>query len=133
MDIEVDGRVLLKKPGKQLRQVFGQRCGVAQQSHLALQALGVLPEVELQAFDLLGDQPGMLQQRLSRRRGLHATAVAFEQRCAQRTFHGADARAGCRQRQVAALGAGGDVAALQGVLEQSQVNQIEMHQPLPGQ
>ncbi|MNH05627.1 hypothetical protein D3C79_649700 [compost metagenome] len=75
----------------------------------------------------------MLQQRLPCGRGLDTSSVAFEQGRAQRTFHGADACAGSRQRQVAALGAGGDVAAVQRVLEQAQVNQIEMHQPLPEQ
>jgi hypothetical protein len=89
--------------------------------------LRVLAQIKLQALDLLAYQACMLQQCLTSRCRLHAPAVTLQQRGTQRCLHGADARAGCRQRQVAAAGAGGDVAALQGVLEQLEVDQVEMH------
>ncbi|MNP37207.1 hypothetical protein D3C76_1306420 [compost metagenome] len=79
LDIDTDAWVLGQIAGQQFGQVFSQGCRVAQQPHLALLALRILGQVELQALDLLLDQPGMLQQRLARRGRLHAPAIAFKQ------------------------------------------------------
>ncbi len=133
LDVHIDVRALAQKAGEQFRQVLGQRRRVAQQAHLAVQAAGVLGQIELQPLDLLADLPRVGDQRLARRRGLHAAAVAFEQGDAQRAFHGADPRTGCRQGKVAALRPGGDVAALDGVEKKPKVDKVEVHVPLPGE
>ncbi|CAB5642327.1 Uncharacterised protein [Pseudomonas putida] len=133
LHIHADAWVFSQVAGQQLRQVLRECSRVAQQAHLALLPLNVLAQVELQALDLLRYQPGMLQQCLAGQSCLHATAVAFQQRDAQRSLHGADPRTGCCQRKMAAAGTGGDVAALQGVLEQPEVDQIEMHVALSWQ
>ncbi|MNY02282.1 hypothetical protein D3C86_1348500 [compost metagenome] len=92
-----------------------------------MHALGVLRQIELHALDLLQQGPGVLQQCLAGRGWRNAAAAAFEQGDAQRRFECTNPRAGRGQRQVAALGAGGDVAALYGVDEQAQVDQVEVH------
>ncbi|MNI73010.1 hypothetical protein D3C73_1289850 [compost metagenome] len=80
LHVDAHARVVGQIPGQQLRQVFGQRRRVAQQAYLTLLPLSVLAQVELQAFDLLADQPRMLKQRLASRGRLHTAAVAFQQR-----------------------------------------------------
>ncbi|MNF95085.1 hypothetical protein D3C84_778230 [compost metagenome] len=96
LDVEGDGRVVGEKAGEQFREVFAQGRGVAQQPYLALQALSVLAQVELQALDLLADQARMLQQGFACGRRLHATAITLQQGRTEGGFHGADPRTGGR-------------------------------------
>ena len=133
LHIHAHAWVLGKVGRQQFGQVLGQGRGVAQQAHLALMPLCVLTQVELQAFDLLGDEPGMLQQCLPGGGGADTPAIAQQECNAQGRLHGTNPSAGGRQRQVATPSAGGDVPAFDGVPEKSQVNKIKMHVALSRQ
>lgn len=117
LHIHAHAWVLGKVGRQQFGQVLGQGRGVAQQAHLALMPLRVLTQVELQALDLLGDEPGMLQQCLPGGRGADTSAIAQQERNAQGRLHGTNPGAGCWQRQVATPSTGGDVSTLDGVPE----------------
>ncbi|MNG30851.1 hypothetical protein D3C84_1165480 [compost metagenome] len=53
LQVDVEVGVLLQEIGEQLRQVFGDRRGVAQQSNLAFDAVGVFGQVLLHALGVL--------------------------------------------------------------------------------
>ncbi|CAH0650151.1 hypothetical protein PSNVIR_04442 [Pseudomonas sp. Nvir] len=76
--VHADAGVFSQVTGHQFRQVLRKCCGVAQQAHLAVLPLRVLAQVELQAFDLLGNQASMLQQRLAGRGRLNTAAVTLQ-------------------------------------------------------
>ncbi|MNN94976.1 hypothetical protein D3C81_2137080 [compost metagenome] len=76
------------------RQVFGDRRGVAQQTHLTFDALGIVGQILLQAFGLLQEDARVLGQRFTGRRRGDATTAAFEEIDAERGFHCADSGAG---------------------------------------
>ena len=69
----------------------------------------------------------MLQQRAAGLGRGHALPPAHQQRGAERLLHVADARRGCGEREMRALGAAGDAAGLHHVAEQAEIGQIETH------
>ncbi|MNP27489.1 hypothetical protein D3C76_1204020 [compost metagenome] len=79
LQVDVEVGMLAQEVGEQLRQVFGDRRGVAQQPHLAFDAFGIFGQVLLHAFGLLQQDPGVLRESLAgRRRGNAATAALQE-------------------------------------------------------
>ncbi|MNY07731.1 hypothetical protein D3C86_1405480 [compost metagenome] len=112
---------------EQLWQVLGDRRGVAQQPHLAFDALGVFGQFLLQAFGLLQQNPGVSGQGIAGRRRADPTTIALKKLDAQRRLHGANSRAGRCEGQMTACGTGGDVASVEDVQVQAQVGQVEVH------
>jgi len=58
--------------------VFGHGRGVGQQAHVALQPARVLAQLAAHPLDLPHDEPGVVQQRAARGRGLDAPASALQ-------------------------------------------------------
>ena len=119
--------MLLKKRGKQFRQIFRQTRGVGEQMHARLQAARKSLEIAPHGFDIVDDDPGMAEQVFSRRGQFDATPAALEKRDPKRLFHRLDPRA-CRwQREMHARSAMGDAAVIGHRDEQAKIDQIELH------
>ncbi|MCY1220410.1 hypothetical protein D9M72_324210 [compost metagenome] len=101
--------------------------GVGQQPHAALDALGIGPQVGVQAFQFAEDLARVAQQRIARRRQAHALDLADQQLCLERLFQLLDPGAGRGQRQEAAFGRAGQVLRLADVQEEAEVGQVVMH------
>ncbi|MNI76835.1 hypothetical protein D3C73_1330880 [compost metagenome] len=79
LQVDVEVGVLAQEIGEQFRQVFGDRRGVAQQAHLAFDALGIVSQVLLHAFGLLQQDPGVLGEGFAGRRRGYATTAALQE------------------------------------------------------
>ncbi len=132
--LEVDADVGMRRQerAQRLRQELGQRIGVGEHPDLAGEPAGIGAEVLAQPLGLAQDRARVLQQRAAGLRRGHPLPSAHQQRRAERLFHVADARGGCRQRQMRALGAGGDAAGLDHVAKQAEIGQVETHGRAPG-
>ena len=126
-EIDVDLRMRGEEIAQRLGQEFGERVRVGQQPDVALEAVGVLAQLATHALGLLQQQACVVHERAARRRRLHALAIAIQQRGAELDLHVADARARRGDRQVHALGAGGDAAGLDDVQEELEVGEVEAH------
>ncbi|AZF54989.1 hypothetical protein C4J85_4535 [Pseudomonas sp. R4-34-07] len=62
LQVDIEVGVLAQKIRQSLRQVFAQGRGIAQQAHLAFDAVGVLSQVLLQMLGLLQQQAGVAAQ-----------------------------------------------------------------------
>ncbi|AMW86004.1 hypothetical protein AK972_5204 [Pseudomonas yamanorum] len=127
LQVDVEVGVLVQKVRQQFRQVFAQGGGVAQQAHLAFDAVGVFREVLPQVLGLLQQQAGMTGQGFARRCRGDATAATLQELDTQRGLHRSNPRTGRCQGQMAAAGAGGDVAGVEDVQVQAQVDQVKVH------
>ena len=105
--LEVDADIGMggEERAQRLGQEFGQRIGVGEHPDLAGEPAGIGAEVLAQPLGLAQDRARVLQQRAAGLGRGHALPPAHEQRGAERLLHVADARGGCSQREMRALGA----------------------------
>jgi hypothetical protein len=112
---------------QRLGQELGQRIGVGEHANLPGESAGIGAEILAQPLGLAQDGARVLQQRAAGLRRRHALPPAHQQRGAERLLHVADARGGCGEREMRALGAARDAAGLDHVPEQAEIGQIEAH------
>lgn len=116
-----------EEAAQQRRQELARRGSVGEKAHPAAQPLGELREVAAHLFELLRDEPGVMDQRQSGGRRCDAAALALEQRHAQRLLHVADALARRSEGEATARRAMGDAGRLGDIQDQLQVDQVESH------
>ena len=85
----------------------------------------------MQALRLAQDRTRMLQQRAAGLGRSYPLAPARQQRNAEHVFHVTDARGGCGEREMRALGAMGDGAGFDDVAKQTEVGEVESHGLIP--
>ncbi|MCY1365337.1 hypothetical protein D9M69_521770 [compost metagenome] len=124
--IDLHGRVLREKAREFLRQVLGDRGGVGEHAHMALDAFAEVLHVAAQVLHLLHHALGVVQHGLPRGREAHALRTAVQQLAAHRLFHLLDARGRGGQRDAGLLGAAREAARVRHVDEQFQVEQVEV-------
>ena len=78
LKIDVHLRVRGEEVAQGLGQKFGQRVRVGQQAHMTFQAVGILAQLAAHPLCLLQQQSSVMHERSTRRRRLHALAIAIE-------------------------------------------------------
>ena len=126
-EIDADIRMRGEERRQRLGQKLGQRIGVRQHADLAGKPAAIGAEVLMQAFGLAQDGAGVLQQRAPGRRQRHALPAAGEERHAEHILHIADARRGCGQCKMRALGAVCNAAGFDDMAKQTEIGEVEAH------
>jgi hypothetical protein len=116
-----------EKRAQRLRQELGERIGVGEHADLAGEPAGIGAQILAQPLGLAQNRARVLQERAAGLRRGHALPPAHQQRGAERLLHVADARGGCGEGEMRALGTAGDAARFHHVAEQAEIGQIETH------